>query len=334
MDASVPTGEPATPSGSSSSTGNTPFSFFAFGDAHAGQDATTDQTLVTAAEQMAALDPSAALAFSNGDLVEDSADGPWKTHDQAMQAGNFDATLTSLGTGTPYFAAMDNHDRGFPTERMDWLDQWTRHLPGQQALGHTAKDGVYYSFSYAGVLFIVLDSIHPSQAQNDWLISVLEGPDAAAARVKLAFFHEPVYSCITDHPPFADGLPWVDTFETHGVKLVFVSHEHTYNRTCAMYHGACSEDAKAVVYQELGPLGAQNFRPTASGPFTASGKDASGAARSDTYSCTGDGSILLTNRDNINDFCHVSVDDCNVHGDCYIVGTNEAFDSWDVKACP
>ncbi|HET9956634.1 MAG TPA: metallophosphoesterase [Polyangiaceae bacterium] len=311
------------------------YSFFAFGDAHAGQNDRANSSLKTAVAQMKRLDASAVLAISNGDLVEDSSAPDWAAHDAAISL-MFDPKTTLSAPGMPrYLAAMDNHDQGFPVPRSDWLAQWNQHLPGQQLLGHNGKDGIYYAVVYADTLFIVLDSLHPSAAQTKWLASLFESPETARIPVKLAFFHEPIYACSSEHPAFAAGLAWADLFETQGVKLVFVSHLHFYDRTCPLWRGACRADGKGVVYQQLGPLGANNFRTVDLAQAKVSGKDYAGNARTDNFACSGANSVFLKSRTNVNDFCHVRVEGCRVTGNCYEVGeqTSEPFDTWQVDAC-
>jgi hypothetical protein len=202
------------------------------------------------------------------------------------------------------------------------------------ALGHNGTDGIYYSVTYANTLFIMLDSQHPSADQTSWLKMTLASDAAQKAEVKIAFFHEPVYPCSTDHPPFADGLAWLDLFEKNRVHLVFVSHMHYYDRTCPLVGATCKTDGTGVVYQQLGPLGANNFRTVDRTTVTVTGTDASGAARSDTYACSGTKNIFMKQMTNLNTFCHVHVKGCQIAGDCYKVGGgNTPIDSWTVDGC-
>ncbi|HET9933182.1 MAG TPA: hypothetical protein VFQ35_20905 [Polyangiaceae bacterium] len=311
------------------------FTFFAFADAHAGQNQKADSTLQTAMAQMRRIDPNAAFGLSGGDLVEDSTTQAWSSHDAAVKASGLHPEATSFNGMARYFAAVDNHDQGFPVMRNNWHTLWDQHLSGQASMGHDGTDGVYYTFSYQNALFIALDSIHPSAAQDTWLAGVLSSTEAQNASVKIAFFHEPVYICTMDHPPFAAGLPWVDSFEKNGVKLAFTAHSHIYERSCPMLHGRCSSERNAVVYQGVGPLAANDFRVVDRTTVKVSGKDAAGNARSDDYACTGTDSIWRVNKTNTNTFCHVSVSGCRIAGECYVVSsdTSQPFDSWEVDGC-
>jgi hypothetical protein len=119
------------------------------------------------------------------------------------------------------------------------------------------------------------------------------------------------------------------------VKLAFVSHTHIYERTCPVSHGRCTSEGDGVVYQGVGPIAANNFRPLDVKTATVSGRDATGAARTDEYACSGNDSIVVTSRTNVNDFCRVRVEGCRILGDCYLVesGNTAPFDSWEVNGC-
>jgi hypothetical protein len=231
-------------------------------------------------------------------------------------------------------AVLGNHELGFPAIRNDWLSQWNAHLPNQVNLGNNGIDGLYYSVQVGTALIIALDSQHPSSAQTLWLAKLLTSEQAERASAKIVFFHQPVYPCSSSHKPFEEGLAWVDLFEKHGVRLVFVSHLHDYERTCPMRAGACSP-ADGVTYVNLGPLGATNYRSADLAEGEVEGNDADGLPRTDRYRCSGTNKILVASKSGINDFCRVQVDGCNVVGNCFPVGaaTSEPFDSWQIATC-
>jgi hypothetical protein len=327
--------------GSGGDAGTEAFSFYVFGDAHAGQSLqsgqteTANTTIETAMNQMHLIDPDVIGAFSNGDLVDDATSADWTVIDNLTAIPGFHGSVSSFGPQARLLGILGNHDTGYLVPTADWLTYWNQHLSGQQALGHNGTDGVFYSVSYANVLFIALDSEHISAAQTNWLKTLLASTDAKNAQVKLAFFHEPVYPCTNTFSPKSQELPWVDLFENNGVKLVFVSHVHAYSRTCPMVRGACRTDGTGVTYQQVGPVGAHNYHPLDRSTGTATGIDSTSAARTDNYSCTGTNGILKNSRANVNDFCHVRVSGCRVIGDCYLVasGGTTPFDSWEVNGC-
>jgi hypothetical protein len=330
------TGGVASIGGADAGTGGAPadFSFFAFGDIHIGQGQAALDNFKTALAQMATIDPNANAAFANGDLTDDAKPESWALFDGVVDTSIFHKDLPVVEGQARFFGNLGNHDLGLPIARSDWLTQWNSQFPAQVSLGHNGTEGVYYSLQFGSVLFILLDSQHPSIAQTLWLEGLLLSEQAQTAPVKIAFFHQPVYSCSSTHGPFADGLAWVDLFEKHGVRLALVSHLHTYDRTCPMFRGKCS-DSNGVTYVNLGPLGATNYRSDDKTSWQVAGSDAEGTPRTDQYICSSTGAILDAKQSNTNAFCRVQVNGCVVSGDCYKVGaTNRVpFDSWRVDAC-
>jgi hypothetical protein len=310
------------------------FSFFAFGDIHVGQGQAALDNVKTALAQMEKIDPSAKVAFANGDLTDDAKPESWALFDGLFQSSMFHKDVPALADQARLFANLGNHDLGFPSVRSDWLTQWNSHFPAQVELGHNGTDGVYYSLQIENTLFIMLDSQHPSAAQTTWLASLLASEQAQQSPAKIALFHQPVYSCSSTHGPFTDGLAWVDLFERYGVGLVLVSHLHTYDRTCPMLGGKCV-NTKGVRYVNLGPFGATNYRSDDKSSWQVSGTDADGSPRTDQYTCSGAGKILDASRSNINDFCRVRVAGCVLTGDCYQVGAANLtpFDTWQFDVC-
>ena len=307
------------------------YTFFVFGDMHAGP-ANFNATLQIAMNQMLQIDFGAVAALSNGDLVDVVSDEQWTEHDGFISAAGFqrDSTCTlSFGAQPRYFGSVGDHDDGLG----NWFDLWTQHLPGQNNLGQTGSDGIYFSATFANALFVMLDSEHPSEAQTSWLKTTLEGPDSQSAQLKFLFFHEPVYSCSGRHAPLAAALPWVDLAEQHGVNVIFGSHTHLYTRSCAKRGGHCTTDGTGIIYVETGALGGSP-RDIDVTTATVSGQDAAGNPRSDTYDCVV-GQDLVAAHGLENDFCHVRVSGCTAKVDCYVVADGNAtpFDSWSVDGC-
>lgn len=309
----------------------TRFSFFVFGDMHAGPTAFDARTQIAMA-QMKQIDADAIGAVSNGDLVDVVSDAQWAQHDSLVALGGFQREEACSGSfaDTPrYFGTLGDHDSTIGS----WFASYNQHLPAQQALGVNGEDGSYYSVKFANALYIMLDSEHLSDAQTSWLRATLSSPEATSAELKFMFFHEPVYSCSSRHAPVAEELPWIDLAEQNGVNVVFGSHTHLYTRSCAKRAGACSDDG-GVVYVETGPLGGEP-RALDVTAATVSGMDAAGNDRSDTYHCSV-GDDLMAAQDLVNDFCHVRVDGCTATFNCYEVaeGNSTPFDSWSVSGCP
>lgn len=98
----------------------------------------------------------------------------------------------------------------------------------------------YYSFDWGPVHFVVLDSNRsftpgkPTDPQYQWMVEDLRRSSAAW---KVVCFHHPMTSigkeAYTFSNPSATNLrtDWHPAFEKLGVDVVFVGHDHTYQRT-------------------------------------------------------------------------------------------------------
>ncbi len=317
----------------------TRFTFFVFGDVHAGASA-SNTNMQIAVNQMNQIDSSAIAAFSNGDLVDSSVGGAfWTQHDTAIGASDFHSDTTcaaSFGSLARYFATVGNHD----ILGGNWFNFWKQHLLAQQSLGVSSENGIYYTLTYANTLFVMLDSEHVSGVQTSWsdpqttwLESVLTSTEAQSAQLKFLFLHEPVYAC-SYHPSFAAGLPWVDLAERNKVNVIFGSHTHVYTRTCPKTAGKCTTDGTGVVFVETGAVGGASRDIEVTTPTVVTGTDAAGNPRSDTYDCALGQSLVALDVLH-NDFCHVTVDGCQATVSCYDVvdGNMTPFDTWTVNGC-
>ena len=318
----------------------TNFSFFVFADMHVVVDGTSNYNAFdqTAMQQMTQIDPHVMGAFSNGDLVDDPADGSWAHHDDYVAApAGFQLNETcaaSFGAQPRYFASVGDHD----DTGGGWYPLWNQHLPAQQNLGQNGDDGIYFSVKYGNAFFVMLDSEHatPTQAdaQTKWLKSTLEGAEAQAAQLKFIFFHQPVYPCDGHHSSLTAALPWVDLAEQHQVNVIFGSHTHVYTRTCPKRGGKCTADGTGIIFVETGALGGLPRAVDATDDFTASGMDAEGNPRTDAYNCLVGGDLKASHGSD-RDFCHVRVDGCQATVNCYVVadGNTTPFDTWTVNGC-
>ncbi len=264
----VPDLRPDAPSSSS-------FSFFVLADTRS-----FPKTFKAAATSMLSLDPQAMAMFNVGDLTWSGAEAEWVTeHDQVLDQVGKGKIRRDLTAWDPkfirYLGVMGNHD----SDGKDWLQNWNKHLPGQKGLGHNGKDGVYFSVDHGGVLFLALDSIHPSAGQDSWLKQKLSALDPVKHRWRLAFMHHPIYPC-NDKPPFSPGVPWARLFEKHGFDIVFVADSHTYERTCPMKNGKCSPGGVIYINSSGGGAELKEVKPN---------KEADVAG--DNYHCSAKGGV-------------------------------------------
>lgn len=119
-----------------------------------------------------------------------------------------------LGTPTPLYAALGNHDEVTRDGR-----------PVMAAFGIRAR---WYTARVGPVELVVLDANRPSDpAQLAFLRGVLARPRVAAFRVVV--FHQPAAACSFHRPDPGVVRSWVPLFAGH-VDLVLSGHNHTYER--------------------------------------------------------------------------------------------------------
>jgi hypothetical protein len=114
--------------------------------------------------------------------------------------------------------------------------------------------GLYYSFTYGGVLFLALDSNRFDGRQRRWLRRELRG---SAARCKVAYFHHPLWSSGRGYRGHARHLRrkrFVPILQRGGVDLVLNGHMQNYERSKPLRSGRRSR--RGVVYVVSGGGGA------------------------------------------------------------------------------
>ncbi len=159
--------------------------------------------------------------------------------DAEYQAGLFDMFPTIL-RHTVLWPTRGNHDVLFGGQNNDYYDFFT--LPqGGEAGGLPSGSEAYWSFDYANIHFVCLDSEGSDRSVAGDMLTWLELDLAANAKTWIiAFFHHPVYSKgshDSDNPADSGGrmrdmrenaLP---ILEEGGVDLVLGGHSHSYERS-------------------------------------------------------------------------------------------------------
>lgn len=152
--------------------------------------------------------------LNTGDMVFVAAQSEW---DQFFQAS------TGLVEEKPWMVCQGNHDAAT-------LDSFLRnhYLPGPA--GRT-----YYSFDYANLHIISLDTEDDTlrdpatSPQVQWLREDLEATDQEWI---MAFFHKGTYNSSQNHGSLAvPQKAFVPLFNEFGVDVVFLGHDHIYDRT-------------------------------------------------------------------------------------------------------
>jgi predicted phosphodiesterase len=158
-----------------------------------------------------------------------------KGTDSNYQDAFFNVFAPSL-YGTPVFSTIGNHDVARIGDST-YFDIFTLPEDGS-AGGVPSGTEAYYSFNYANIHFVSLDSElsnrSPGGAMYSWLMTDLE---ANTQDWTIVFFHQPPYSKgsrnsdarKTAMSDFRQHFTAV--FELYGVDLVFSGHSHSYERS-------------------------------------------------------------------------------------------------------
>jgi len=235
--------------------GPAPFRFAAYGDSRSNP-----KRHRSVAQAMEPHQP--AFVVHTGDFVTDGrSDKQWLTE--------FFAPAQSLLRNCPLIPTMGTHDRdAAPYYRyFRWRDEpWLGWLTGQTPV-FCEHDPSWLSWTHGDAEFFVLNSyapLVPGSPQIRWLIPALA---ASRARWKIAAFHEPLYSSGRHGGTESHRRALMPIFLKHGVDLLLVGHDHTYERTFAMGTGT-DPSQSALVEIVTGGGGAPSHKITP-GPWTA-----------------------------------------------------------------
>lgn len=135
---------------------------------------------------------------------------------------------------------IGNHDAAYFPTSFDYLDIFSPPTQGE-AGGIPSNTKFYYSYDYANIHFVSLDSITAYPRTNEAMLAWLERDLAANTKDWLiAYWHAPPYTYGThnsDNPADTWGA-MVDMrevvlpiLEAHGVDLVLNGHSHVYERS-------------------------------------------------------------------------------------------------------
>ncbi len=194
--------------------------------------------------------------------------------DAEYQGGIFLAYPEMLRTSV-LWPALGNHDGGSSdsaTQSGIYYDIFTLPTLGQ-AGGIMSGTEAYYSFDYANVHFICLDSHDSDRSTNGTMMRWLRADLAANAQPwNVAYWHHPPYSR-GSHDTDSDKKEdissremrenFLPVLEAGGVDLVLCGHSHAYERSWWMdgHYGKSSSFDRSMV-KTLG-----NGRPEEDGPY-------------------------------------------------------------------
>ena len=155
--------------------------------------------------------------------------------DSDYQKAFFNVFAPSLYS-TPVWSTIGNHDASIDSGSA-YFDIFTLPSDGKTG-GVPSGTEAYYSFNYANIHFVCLDSEvsdrSPTGAMYSWLMTDLV---ANTQDWTVVFFHHPPYSKGTHNSDVINSAMsdmrenFTAIFEMYGVDLVFTGHSHNYERS-------------------------------------------------------------------------------------------------------
>jgi hypothetical protein len=225
-----------------------PFAFLVVGDSGCGCEAQSE-----VAERMQSV--PADFILHTGDMVY--RDGAPEDYDPKLFA-----PYRTLLRRVVLWPALGNHD-----VRSAEGDAWRAAFftPANNRAG--SED--YYSFDYGAVHVVVLNSNTSTTPDSPQYAFLEDDLESSQARWNVVAFHHSIYSSGSRH---GSNLPirasLTPLFDRYRVDLVFMGHDHDYERTHPLRGDAVVADGEGTVYVTTGGGGA-DLRSVGKSPFTA-----------------------------------------------------------------
>jgi hypothetical protein len=247
-------------------------------------------------DEVGTLDPL--LILGGGDYAYFDKDKRFGTLDKTIDA--WFNQMMPLAARAPLMATYGNHEADPAREETgpdpnDPVWPWNSRFPSPPQSGGGTYD---YSFDVGDVHFIslyaALDYEAVSDAQLAWLEDDMTAAKARGQRWIVPFFHVPMFGDGANHGPNL----WLreklgPVFEKHGVKLVLVAHDQSYERSFPLTDVpknnkvtssslTCYTQSDGVVYVKVSPSGKESNISGAFSPFKSATKPYWTAARDNT----------------------------------------------------
>ena len=223
-----------------------PFSFLYFGDAQNSVRSHFSRVIRGSFREH----PQVALLLHAGDLVNQRRGNHDDEWGEWFEAGGFlHAMVATVPVAGNHEYLSNDAD---PTSKPRVLGpHWSRQFSPPRNGPRGFEQTVYY-LRYAGVLFVVLDSMRaldePGAAaqQARWLDELLSRDQS---RWVIVSHHHPMFSVALgrDNPTLREH--WLPVYERHGVDLVLQGHDHAYGRGHNVAEGTTAQgDPRGPVY--------------------------------------------------------------------------------------
>ncbi|MCC6849768.1 MAG: metallophosphoesterase [Deltaproteobacteria bacterium] len=161
-----------------------------------------------------------------------------------------------------FVPALGNHDLN-NVGASNWASSVEIKMHALPRNAPAGQEERYFSFDDGNAHFVVLDSNPPgvNATQTAWLASDLA---STTRKWKFVFLHHTPYSCATGFASIGSDhnvrATWGPIFEQYGVDIVFLGHDHSYERSQAVddyvVGGGSGADGKRTYYVMTGGGGA------------------------------------------------------------------------------
>ncbi|KAF1784305.1 Metallo-dependent phosphatase-like [Phytophthora cactorum] len=177
--------------------------------------------------------------------------------------------IEPYATRVPYMVSIGNHEYDYVTGgandpsgatgedgRMDFHPDWANY--GEDSSGECSVP-MFYRWDALPTATVSIGT--PSTTQYKWLENDLKNVDRKKTPWVVLTSHRMMYTTqlgeeadykVAQH--FRDEVE--DLLWTHKVNLMLVGHQHSYERSCAVRNGKCTEDGKGPVHIVIGSAGA------------------------------------------------------------------------------
>ena len=212
-----------------------PYTFLVFGDSGSGR-----------AEQMAVRDR---MLATHADLIVHTGDMIYPEAETAAWNPKYFAPYEQLLRKLVLWPCLGNHDD------KDGGKSWRAAFftPANNAL----RSEEYYSFDHGNAHFVVLDSnesLAPGSVQYVFLEQSLA---ASTATWNFVFFHHTIYSGGEHGSALGIQESLVPLFDAYEVDVVFMGHDHDYERTWPLLANQIVEPGTGTIYVTTGGGGAE-----------------------------------------------------------------------------
>src|SRR5438093_2693167 len=179
--------------------------------------------------------------------------------DSEYQTAVFDATngyptMLRKSVLWPTFGNHDGHSADSSSKNGPYYDIFTLPKSGE-AGGVASGTEAYYSFNYANIHFVCLDSTDSDRSPSGAMVTWLKADLAANTQQWLiAYWHHPPYSKGSHDSDSESELEQMRQYanpilESHGVDLVLSGHSHSYERSYLLngHYGSSSTLTSAMI---------------------------------------------------------------------------------------